>query len=154
EAAPLMLELKLSSKAPQVARQWLDEQVGNAIAGLIPVAAGRGKLAEAAVEYLREKKQQGYEEVIRRELSRAPAARVEKVRGAVLEHAEKTYEPFDDKSKPRWLRAALEEAKGSQGGKLPAWLRAERLPPLVVGDRRLDDAQVEAVLAALQTSKA
>ena len=65
EAAPIMLELKLASKGPAVARQWLDEQVGNAIAGLIPVAAGRGKLADAAVDYLRTAKKKGHEKLIR-----------------------------------------------------------------------------------------
>ena len=52
-AAP-MLELMLASKASGVARRWLDEQLGHAIAGLIPVVAERGKLADAALEYLRD----------------------------------------------------------------------------------------------------
>src|SRR5262249_48930712 len=65
EVAVHMLELRLHSKAPAAARQWLDEQVGNAVAGLVPVAAGRGKLAEAAVEYLREAKKKGHEKLIR-----------------------------------------------------------------------------------------
>ena len=42
EAAPLMLELKQGSKASSLARQWLDVQVGNAVAGLLPLTTGRG----------------------------------------------------------------------------------------------------------------
>ena len=65
EAAPYMLEFKLNAVGSGPARRWLLEQVGNAIVGLVPVAAGRGKLAEAAVEYLRDAKKKGHEELIR-----------------------------------------------------------------------------------------
>ncbi len=41
EAAPYMLELKLSSKAPQIAHQWLDENPEQSIADLIPVTTER-----------------------------------------------------------------------------------------------------------------
>ena len=60
-----MLELMLGSKAPAVAARWLDEQPGHAIPGLIPVAAGRGKLADAALDYLRVQKRKGHEDFIR-----------------------------------------------------------------------------------------
>src|SRR5262249_28043541 len=72
---------------------------------------------------------------------------------AVLEQVEKVYESFDDSSTPRWLRAVLEKVRGSKGGKLPAWVSVERLPSLMIGEKRLNDAQVETVLTALQTSK-
>src|SRR5206468_1207486 len=72
EAAPHLLELRLSSKAPQPARRWLDEQVGNAVAGLLPVAAGRGKLAEAALDYLREAKRKGFAAFIEAQVKQAP----------------------------------------------------------------------------------
>jgi hypothetical protein len=39
-------------------------EVGNAVAGLLPVAAGRGKLAEAAAGYLREVKRRGLAVVV------------------------------------------------------------------------------------------
>ena len=60
EAAAPMLECKLSAKTPGIARDWLDTHVGNAVAGLLETAAGRGKLADAATDYLRLAKRQGY----------------------------------------------------------------------------------------------
>jgi hypothetical protein len=148
EAAPHMLELKLSSKAPGLARQWLDEQVGNAIAGLIPVAAGRGKLAEAAVDYLREAKKQGHEPLIRECLKGSPAEAVDAVRKSVLDREEKEYPPLDGRTTPAPLKSAF-TAKG-KAGKLPAWAAVSSLPPVLVGERRLSDEQVTAVLEGLQ----
>jgi hypothetical protein len=60
ELAPVMLELRRSSKAPQVAQRWLDTEVGNAVAGLLPVAAGTGPLASEASDYLQEARRQGH----------------------------------------------------------------------------------------------
>ena len=119
DAAPHMLELKLGAKAPARARQWLDEQVGNAIAGLLPAAAGRGKLAEAAVEYLREAKKKGREAVIRAALKDAPADVAEAVRKTVLDHTEKEYAELEAAFTPADLKAAL-EAK-AKTGTLPEW---------------------------------
>jgi hypothetical protein len=64
EAAEPMLQCKLSAKTPAIARDWLDKYVGNAVAGLIGVAGGRGKLAGAAIDYLRSVKRKGYDAVI------------------------------------------------------------------------------------------
>jgi hypothetical protein len=50
EAAPHMLELLMTSKAPQVAQQWLNNYPEQGIAGLIPLVMGRGKLVDAAID--------------------------------------------------------------------------------------------------------
>jgi predicted DNA-binding WGR domain protein len=150
EAAPYMLQLKLESKGPGPARQWLDDNPGNAIGGLIPVAAGTDKLAAAAVEYLREAKKKGHAAFIEEQLKSAPAAVADRVRQQVLEHEEKVYEPLDEKTTPRWLSDALAVAPAP--GKLAGFAEPARLPPLLVGERRLNDAQVPAVLAALRAS--
>ena len=152
DAAPYMLELKLGAKAPARARQWLDEQVGNAVTGLLPTAAGRGKLADAAVEYLREAKKRGHEAVIRAALKGAAADVAEAVRKSVLDHTEKEYPPLDAKSTPADLKAAFAGANPKKWNKLPAWAHPSSLPPLIVGERRLSDGQMTAVLAALQGS--
>src|SRR5262249_19737379 len=151
EAAPFMLELRVNSRAPALARQWLDEQPGNAVAGLLPVAAGRGKLADAAVEYLRDARRQRLADFIQQQLKGAPAEVADRVRREVLEHAEKVYEPFDDRKTPEWLRAALNVPPGKPG-KLPDWVNPLNLPPVTAGERRLNDDQVRALLAALQAS--
>jgi predicted DNA-binding WGR domain protein len=150
EAAPHMLELKLSSKAPSIARQWLDEQVGNAIAGLIPTAAGRGKLADAAIDYLREAKKKGHEKLIRACLKSAAADVAESIKKNVLDFAEKEYAVLDAKSMQAKLKSAL-EAKAKKG-KLPGWAPVSALPPILVGEKKLSDEQSTAVLEALQRS--
>jgi predicted DNA-binding WGR domain protein len=147
EAAPYMLELQLTSKAPAIARQWLDEQVGNAIAGLIPTEAARGKLAEAALEYLRTAKRKGHAAFIETCLASQPAEIADKVRRDVLEHGEMVVEPLDARTTPAWLMAA---AKDLKTGKVPAWVDVAGLPAIRVGERRLSAAQVALVIAALQ----
>ncbi|HTU93527.1 MAG TPA: DUF4132 domain-containing protein, partial [Gemmataceae bacterium] len=151
EAAPHMLELKLNSKAPGLARQWLDDNPGNTIAGLIPVAGGRGKLAEAALDYLREAKRQGHGPFIVEQLKSASAEIAARVRQEVMERVEVIREAFeDDYAAPAWLRTAL--TKGGQPIALPSWVSLTNLPPLIVGDRRLNDGQMSAVLSALRQS--
>jgi predicted DNA-binding WGR domain protein len=152
DAAPHMMELKLQSKAPAVARQWLDEQVGNAITGIVPVAAGRGKLAEAAVEYLREVKKKGHEPIIRAAAKAAPPEVAESVRKNVLDFVEKEYPPLDAKSTPGDLKATFDAAAKASKGKLPGWLSRSALPLILVGEKRLSDEQAGLVLESLQRS--
>jgi predicted DNA-binding WGR domain protein len=149
EAAVTMLELKLDSKAPNVARQWLDEHLGTAIAGLIPIAAGKGKLADAALDFLREKKRQGHGDLIAKLAKDAPPDSAARVRQEVLEREEKIYAVLDDKSTPAWLKKAADDLNP---GKVPDWLPLAALPPIVVADRRLNDQQIGQVIAALQKS--
>ena len=148
EAAPHMLELRARSKVPKLAGAWLDENPGNAIAGLIPVAADKGKLAEAAVEYVRTAKKKGHADFIAEQLKAVPADVAAKVRAAVLEHEEKVYEVLDERSAPKPLRDAL--AKAAADPKLPGWAAPALLPPILVGGRRLADEHVAAVLGALR----
>ena len=149
EAAEPMLQCKQSSKVPAVARDWLDHYVGNAVAGLIDVAGGRGKLADAAIEYLRSVKRRGHESVIANSVKKAGKSdAAAKVRTDVLEYEEKVYEPFDGKTTPKWLSKELNAVAGLSKA-LPGWANASTLPPLVIGDRRLNDEQVALVLQLL-----
>src|SRR5262249_14491659 len=150
-AAPHMLELKSNSKAPGLARQWLEENPGNAIAGLIPLAAEKGKLADAAVEFLREARRKRAGAFSEERLKQAPAEKGAKERQAVLEQEEKVYELLTAKTMLKELREALEQLP-SGAPSPPGWLTLAGLPPLVVGGRRLPDEQVPAVLAALRQS--
>lgn len=149
EAGVTMLELKLQSKAPSVARQWLDEHLGCSIAGLIPIAAGKGKLADAALDFLREKKRQGHTDLIVKLLNSTPAEAVARVRAEVIDREEKVYPSLDDKTTPAWLTNAAADLKG---GKIPDWLPTPSLPTILVGEHRLNDEQIRKVIAALQKS--
>src|SRR5262249_60665143 len=46
EVAPHLLALRLAGKGASLVRQWFDEQVDNAGAGLIPFVAERGQVAD------------------------------------------------------------------------------------------------------------
>lgn len=149
EAAEPMLRCKVESKSPIIARDWLDTNVGNAVSGLIDVAGGRGKLADAAIDYLRSVKRNGLEHVIAAAVKGAGKSEAAaKVQSEVLDREEKVYEPHDAKSTPKWLSEALSNGPAKKK-KLPGWAAAAQLPPLIIGDRRLSDEQLEVVLQRL-----
>jgi predicted DNA-binding WGR domain protein len=150
EAAVPILRCKLAAKAPARARQWLDQQIGHAVAGLIGTATERGSLGEAALDYLRDVKRTGHAEVVKAALNSCTnEAAVAKVRADVLDFEEKAYEPLDAAMTPAWLTEALAAAGSKTPKKLPGWASPALLPPLLVGDLRLNDEQVTAVLRAL-----
>jgi hypothetical protein len=152
EAAPILLDLIVNGGAPPAARRWFDEQVGNATAGLLPLAAGRGKLSEAALNYLREYKARGFTAVLEEQLKTAAAEVADKVRREILERSEQVFEPLDEQTTPEWLHAAVVEVQEGRPPTWPDWLRLERLPPLLLGERRLTPIQVQAVLQVLRKS--
>ena len=127
--------------------RWLDTHVGHAVAGLVETAGGRGKLADAAIDYLRSVKRQGHEEVIAAALKKVKNADAAgKVQREVLDHEEKTYEPLTEKTTPDWLKKALAAAGKVKAQKLPGWAAPANLPPLPIGERRLNDEQLITVL--------
>ncbi|MFO0953038.1 MAG: DUF4132 domain-containing protein [Isosphaeraceae bacterium] len=149
EAAGPMLDLMMNSKAPKLARQWLDDNPAHAVAGLIPVAGGRGKLAEGAAQFLLEQKKKGAEALIRSCLAGATPDVAEKVRRDVLERTEVVRTPLDEANAPDDLKAALQSAASL---KPPAWISPEGLPPVVLGDLVLTADQVRRLLGALTKS--
>ena len=123
--------------------------MGNAIHGLVPAAVGHSRLAEAALDYLRAAKRSGHEELIRKAVKAAPSDAAKRVQRDVLDREEKVYTPFDEDSSPKWLHKGIAAASKLKPPKLPSWADPTTLPPLVMGDHRLDDAQTQAVLTAL-----
>ncbi|EMI16331.1 WGR domain-containing protein [Rhodopirellula maiorica SM1] len=151
EAAEPMLQCRLNAKTPALARDWMAREIGNAVSGLIDTAGSKGKLADAAIEYLRSVKRSGLENVIADAVKKAgkkseAAARVQR---DVLDFEEKTYDPLDEKTTPAWLRDALVTVELARVPKLPPWANAAHLPPLTVGDQRLSDEQLLTVLHIL-----
>jgi hypothetical protein len=152
EVAPYLLELKMQGKAPTVARRWLEEQVGNAIAGLLPLAAGRGKLAEEAREYLREAHRLGHTAFLEEQLNQAEPQVAQKVRREVLEASDRTRGKFSAKDTPDWLRTLVRDALGERPSKLPDWVHPTSVPDILVGEHALNDEQFHAVITALRKS--
>jgi hypothetical protein len=152
EAAPQMLELMLTSKAPRMARAWLDEHLTHTVAGLMPVAAGRGKLADAAVEYLRALRRKGGEALITATLERTAPDVAERAREVIYQATEEDLPALDEGSTPAWLSEALAAAPAKKANP-PAWVSPQDLPSIRLGEARLSDAQVKALLTALTQSK-
>ncbi len=150
ELAPEMVELMLHSKAPKVAKEWLEANPGFVIPGLMPLAAGRGRAAEAALEHLRSLRRRGQEAALVAALEPQTPEVADRIRTLVIDYREKVYTPFDETSTPDWLRDVLPTVEKKLR---PLWFATEDLPPVTVGEYRLAESQVSALLAALQQSK-
>jgi len=142
-AAPVMLACMLNSKAPQPAREWLIQHPAETAAGLAPIAAGKGKQAEGAIEVLRDLHRAGHAailesqlppEVLQRVAARAPELPI--LHGAKL---------------PAGLAAAFSEAQ-SLKAKLPSWALPAILPPIVTSTGRLNGDHVTTALIAIAKS--
>jgi predicted DNA-binding WGR domain protein len=152
EAAPFMLELMLSSKAPQIARQWLEDNPAHAISGLIPISTGRGRLADAAIEFLQSMKRKGYVEYIQTCIDREPSEIAEKIRSNVLNVEEIEYIEFDESTTPAWLQQSIDLLVIPN--KKTTWkIGSIDLPAIYCENYRLNDRQIEAVLNALRQSE-
>lgn len=150
EAVAPMLDIYLGSKVPRLAREWIDANPAHAIAGLVRLVAERGRRADSAIEFLRSFRKRGYGAAIRAAAEAAgDAAILEKVRGEILEVPDHDIPPFSAADTPEWLHPASGPAKRV---KLPAWLHPGDLPPVVVGQNRLTDAQVEQLLQGLSAA--
>jgi predicted DNA-binding WGR domain protein len=150
EAAGPMLRISLFSKAPKAARGWLEANTGHTIAGLAAVGAGRGALADAAIDQLRTLKSKGLGPAIAAAVQALPAEHRGRVQAEVVDHQEATLEPFDAKTTPAWLADAVGAV--APGKKPIEWITPAHLPPLAVEGRRLSEPQVSALLRALQAS--
>lgn len=148
-AALPMLRLKLESKAPTVGVEWLDRFVVNGVHGLVPVAGGRDKLADAAMQYLQDVKRKGHAVLIQRALADQDAAVVDKIRGQILDKEEKELTPFDDDTAPSWLSDGLQAASGKKPLK---WPDVDILASIEIGDHQLNPAQLQALLVMLKNS--
>jgi len=145
EAAPLMLELTLSPRAAKAARQWLQDNPAQAIAGLIPTAVGSDALAEAAIAFLRRMRRKGHEAYIRQCLADQAPDIASKAQKLVLDVEEI---PCLDAPPDWWLPVEVPGKKP----KLPNWLDVLELPPVQLGEFCLNLQQVAELLLALKHS--
>src|SRR5262249_27385955 len=124
-----------------------DANLGTAIVGLLPVAAGRGKLAEAAAEFLRDAHRRGHAGFLSEQLAAAEPEVAERVRKAVLGPVEKVYALLTPATAPADLRDVPPRATagGSRDG-----VAVAVLPPVLGGRApRLDRFQVQGLLGLL-----
>ena len=163
EAAPYMLELWLSSKDPNTARQWLHDNPINSIIGLIPVAAGQlpvpsvkvkvTEMSRAAIYYLISLKRNGYEDLIRQAIELEPEEIANIIQAEILENEELNHEVLTEKNTPQWLKQRIAEIKRSQKSyKLFSWVTAVDLPVLIINKKGFNKQQINTCLIALSQS--
>lgn len=125
EVAPVMLDLQTNSKAAAPARKWLEDNLELALQGLEPVAAGNGKVADAAKRFL---------DNARRKTGGAGDVPPAPPQGEA----------------PDWLKAALAEKVGK--GALPPWADPAVFPPVGAAEYALSTDEVKQLLLALKGS--
>jgi predicted DNA-binding WGR domain protein len=144
EAAPAILSVMVNSKASRIARQWFVDHPAEAIAGLAPLLAGRGKLADGAADILRDLHRLGHGETLAARLSPDVLSRVQP-------EDRRDAPELTDTTTPPGLAAAFAEASVVKV-KLPPWASPDVLPAVVTAAGRLCVAQLEAVLRTLAKS--
>lgn len=150
-AVEAMLAIHLGSKAPRQAREWLQADPARTIAGLVPLATGPGRLAEAARSELLALAVQGHRDDIEKAAGSLDEAGKALLRAEVLENPELSATPISLSELPAGLRAALEDIAAAKG-KGPAWLSAGELPSILVSGGKLDLDSAALVLKGLSTA--
>jgi Domain of unknown function (DUF4132) len=136
----------LRSRAPAVARGWLDAHPREAVAGLAPLLARHGAPADAAREELaRLLRSPDTGAAARAAVDRLEDGDARRVR-QLVDAAERSDETLADAT-PAWL-----DAPELTRSRLPGWVDVDGLPPLVVHGRWLREEDVERVLQALRAS--
>ncbi|MGL5082274.1 MAG: DUF4132 domain-containing protein [Microcoleaceae cyanobacterium] len=161
EAALFMLELQLASKAPQVARQWLEENLVHSIQGLIPVAKGRGKLADSALEWLRTIQRRGHGELIQsclNQLSNQHSHQYSNQHSGDEDLTAKIFAAvddilFDEHTTPAWLEQMITAAQKSKKTKVLTWIAPTDLPSIRIGEFGLNPEQTAILLTTLKQSQ-
>ncbi|MGO8673932.1 MAG: DUF4132 domain-containing protein [Capsulimonadaceae bacterium] len=141
ETASSMLTLLVNAKAAKIARAWLDADPERTIRGLLPVAAGRGRVADAGVQILRTLQRQGHAIPIGDDAAgRRLAER--------LVPREEATEPFPADCHPEWFQSHTPV----EGSLDVSWIDPEELPKLVVHGRHFGANAVRQFLLALQAT--
>ena len=153
ETVPAMLRCMLGSRAPDVARAWLLENMANTVPGLIPVVESEEKMGSEAVYFLRVAKRLGHGKYIEACLEdpNLPDSVTATVRRDVLKHDEGKL--LDLTSMPKDLARELKKgAKWTR--KIPVWLTPAQFPPLRVRGRRLNDRHGASIMQAMLATSA
>ncbi|WLQ16291.1 DUF4132 domain-containing protein [Hahella aquimaris] len=149
EVAPVMLALTKSSKAPKMAKNWLDEHPQAAVTGLADCVANHrsGALRQDALAALRLMKRKGYGELMRQTAAHQPA--IADTIDEVLNYQDPADNPLTDAETPDWLRAGLTSKSKT---KPIDWVNANDLPPIIMQGRAFSAQQVTALLLALKSA--
>ncbi len=147
EGAVAMLEIYLGSKAPRLAKEWIELNKYHAIEGFTAIAGGTGRTTETALDMLCSFQEQGLKNTISKMSETLPEATKERIRSEVLENEALSAPLLDEAATPKGLALLIQEH--SSTAKLPLWLTIEELPPILVKKCRLTCEQTSKVLLHL-----
>ncbi|MEM7595728.1 MAG: DUF4132 domain-containing protein, partial [Cyanobacteria bacterium P01_A01_bin.83] len=157
ETAPEMLALIESSKAPELARQWLLDNPKCTVVGLVNAAKGDSKLAKNAIAFLKSFKQ--HEDLIAEYIREVPPQLAQKITEEVLNYSESKDLYFSDRNLPEWFKVNVTKSKTSKSKKPSflreyhsTWLILGELPPLQVGQHCFTSEQIKLILQASSQS--
>jgi predicted DNA-binding WGR domain protein len=148
EAVAPMFRLILESKVPGMARQWLNENPHHAVVGAANLACGKGKLAEAATEFLLEVMAKGQRDLLLAAVPHVSAEAAEFLQSDILSAASQQVPLHDADSLPAWIKEGLPDL-GKKLQKLPANQPIEVMPIIVIEGRGLPPAQVNSLCTLL-----
>jgi predicted DNA-binding WGR domain protein len=149
EAALAALQIATQSKAPRTGLQWMAEHPLEAAVGLVPVAMGGGRLAEAAREQLQTLQRSGQTQVLQQAKSHLTENQSSWLNEQVIQSKEETVPEILSEELPPELLTALRSAKIS---KASAWVNVFSLPSIKLAGKKLSQADIERVLSALRDS--
>ncbi|MDX2270700.1 MAG: DUF4132 domain-containing protein [Cyanobacteriota bacterium] len=152
EIAPYMLELMLQSKLAIPAIEWLKKHPQLTIVGLLPLASGKGRSADAAVQWLRDLVWQGWGSSIAAILQTQPPEAAAKLTALLLESPTAGIPPLDEQTTPADLKEAFAQVKAKAKNGLPNWFLLTDCPPIFVGQFCLNPDQIQKLVIALQQS--
>jgi predicted DNA-binding WGR domain protein len=147
EAAVAMLEIYLGSKAPRIAKEWIEQNRYHSIEGFAAIAGGNGKTADAAIDMLRTFHAQGLTETISQISSSLPESTRQRIRTEVLENEALSAPLLDETTTPKRLASFLAEVPSK--ARVPLWLTVDELPPILAKKCRFTREQTTAVLLHL-----
>ena len=149
EAALPALQIVRDSKAPQYGVEWLRANPLHAVIGLVPAAAGNGKLAQAARDHLHSMQRGPERAILEAAKAHLSPEGADWLQREVLESDEAMLVDAPLAELPDDLRAAF----GAIGkAKLSPWVVPSSLPPIKLGDKKLAVAEVTSLLETLRSS--
>ncbi|ABC30072.1 uncharacterized conserved protein [Hahella chejuensis KCTC 2396] len=149
EVAPVMLSLTKASKAPKMAKNWLDEHPQAAVTGLAHCIASHrsGALRQDALAALRLMKRKGYADLMQQTAAHQPT--LAETIDEVLNYEDPADNPLTDAETPDWLQTGLTPKSKA---KPVDWIDANDLPPIIMAGRAFNAQHVAALLLTLKTA--
>jgi hypothetical protein len=151
EVAEAMLEICQKSKVRRPAKEWMYSHVDHTIPGLLALLTTKPPAAvkAGALAILQSLKQLGAAEILERSIQTFSTEWALQLQRELAQVGDSDVEPLSDENTPQWLREALDEVAKLKGS-VPSWIIVNDLPSIKVGNYKLNQEQLKALLVALK----